>query len=121
MRVLDRVSCICYPVQFHKDKDKDVLALLDSGSEVNAMTLVHAAYLRLKVRVTDVGALKIDGFSLANYGMVIAAFQVVDKLGRSRFFQETFLLANISMEVVLGMPFFSLSNVDVQFAEKKLT
>ena len=53
--------------------------------------------------------------------MVIASFQVVDKLGRSRFFQETFLLANISMEVVLGMPFLTLSNADVEFAEKKFT
>ena len=121
MRVLDRLLCICDPVQFCKDKGKDVLALLDSGSEVNAMTPAYAAHLGLKVRVTDVGAQKIDGSSLATYGMVIAAFQVVDKLGRSRFFQETFLLADISMEVVLGMPFLFLSNADVQFAEKELT
>ena len=53
--------------------------------------------------------------------MVIAAFQVVDKLGHSWFFQETFLLADISMEVGLGMPFLTLSNADVQFAEKELT
>ena len=121
VRVLDRVSCICYPVQFRKNKGKDVLALLDSESEVNAMTPAHAAHLGLQVRVTDVGAQKIDRSSLATYDMVIAAFQVVDKLGRSRFFQETFLLADISMEVVLGMPFLSLSNADVQFAEKELT
>ena len=121
MKVLDRVSCICYPVQFRKDKGKDVLALLDSGSKVNAMTPAYTAHLGLKVRMTDVGAQKIDGSSLAIYGMVIAAFQVVNKLGRSRFFQETFLLADISMEVVLGMPFLSLSNADVQFAEKELT
>ena len=90
VRVLDRVPCIRYPVQFCKDKGKDVLALLDFGSEVNAMTPAHAAHLGLKVRVTDVGAQKIDGSSLATYGMVIAAFQIVDKLGRSQFFQGTF-------------------------------
>ena len=45
--------------------------------------------------------------------MVIAAFQVVDKLGFSRFFQEIFLLADISIKVVLGMLFFILSNIDV--------
>ena len=65
MRVLDRVPCICYPVQFRKDKDKDVLALLNSGSEVNAMTLAYAAHLDLKVRVTNVGAQKINRSSLA--------------------------------------------------------
>ena len=86
MRVLDRVSCICYPVQFCKDKNKDILALLDSGSKVNAMILAYAAYLGLTIRVTNVSAQKIDRSSLATYSIVIAAFQVVDKLGRSQFF-----------------------------------
>ena len=86
MRILDRIPCICYPVQFRNDKGKDVLALLDSGSKVNAMTLAYAAYLGLKVRVTDVNAQKIDRSLLAIYGMIIAAFQVLDKLGRSQFF-----------------------------------
>ena len=120
VRVLDKVSCICYPIQFHKDKDKDVLALLDSGSKVNTMTLVYAAYLGLKVRVTNVGAQKIDKSSLATYDMVIAIFQVVNNLGRSQFFQKTFLLADISMKVVLGMLFLFLSHVNIQFAEKEL-
>ena len=53
--------------------------------------------------------------------MVIAAFQVIDKLGRARFFQETFLLADTTIEVVLGMPFFIFSNADIQFAKKELT
>ena len=74
MRVLDRVPYICYPVQFRKDKGKDILALLDSRSKVNVMTLAHVAHLGLKVRMTDVGARKIDGSSLATYGMVIPAF-----------------------------------------------
>ena len=121
VRVFDTVSCIRYPVQFPKDKGKDVLALLDSGNELNAMTPAYVAHLGLKVRVTDVGGQKIDGSSLATYGMVIAAFQVVDKLGRSRFFLETFLLVDISMKVVLGMPFLTFSNADVQFAKKELT
>ena len=121
MGVLDRVPCICYPVQFRKNKGRDVLDLLDSKSEVNAMISAYAAHLGLKVRVTNVGTQKIDGSSLTTYGIVIAAFQVVNKLGRSWFFQETFLLADISMEVVLEMPFLTLSNADVQFVEKKLT
>ena len=53
--------------------------------------------------------------------MVLANFRMEDKLGRTRFFQETFLLADISAEVVLGMPFLTLSNADVQFVEKELT
>ena len=121
VRVLDRVPCIRYPVQFRKDKSKDVLALLDSGSEVNAMIPAYAAHLGLKVRVTDVGAQKIDRSSLATYDMVIADFQVIDKLYRSWFFQETFLLANINMKVVLGIFFLIFSNADKQFTKKELS
>ena len=47
------------------------------------MTPAYAAYLGLKVRVTNVGVLKIDRFLLVTYGMVIATFQVVDKLSCS--------------------------------------
>ena len=113
VKVLDRVPCICYPIQFRKDKGKDVLALIDSKSEVNAMTPAYAAHLGLKVKVTNVGVQKIDESSLASYGMIIAAFQVVNKLGCSQFFQGTFLLANISIEVVLGILFLTLNNADV--------
>ena len=85
------------------------------------MTSTYATHLGLKVRVTNVGMQKIDRSSLIIYSMVIAALQVVNKLGLSQFFQKTFLLANINIEVVLGMPFLISSNGDVQFTEKKLT
>ena len=112
--VLDWVLCIHYPVQFQKDKEKATIqALIDSGSKVNTMTPAYAKQLGLQTQKTDVGAQKIDGSLLATYGMVIAAFQVKDKLGRARFFQETFLLADTSMEVVLGMPFLIFSNADI--------
>lgn len=53
--------------------------------------------------------------------MVRASFQAEDQLKKARFFQETFLLANISVEVVLRILFFTLSNADIQFDKKKLT
>ena len=53
--------------------------------------------------------------------MVIADFQVQDKGGRPRFFQETFLVADTKFEVVLGMPFLKISNVDMLFGEETLT
>ena len=121
MRVLDKVSCIFYPVQFRKNKDNNVLALLNSRSKVNAMTPAYAAHLVLKMRVTNIHAQKIDRSSPATYHIVIATFQVIDKLSYAQFFQETFLLANISIEVVLSMSFLTFSNANVQFAEKKLT
>ena len=113
MKVLDRAFYICYPVQFCKDKCKNVLAFLDFGSEINAITLAYTAYLGLKVKLTNVATQKIDGSLLVNYGMVIAAFQIVDKLGRSWFFQKIFFLADISMAVILGMAFITFDNAHV--------
>ena len=72
--ILDRVPCIYYPVQFRKDKGATIQALIDSGSEVNAMTPAYAKQLGLQVRRTDVGAQKIDCSSLRTFGMVIAGF-----------------------------------------------
>ena len=69
----------------------------------------------------DVRVQKIDGSTLEIYGIVIAGFQIQDKFGRARFFQETFLVADKSMEVVFGMFFLTLSKVEVDFVEKKLT
>ena len=118
--ILDQVLCIHYPIQFRIDKGATIQALINSGSKVNTMTSAYTKQLGLRTRKTDVGAQKIDELSLNTFGMVVASFQVEDKLGRAQFFQESFVLAEISMEVVLGMPFLTLSNADIQFAEKKL-
>ena len=52
---LDRVPCIHYPAQFKKDT-AEVQALIDLGSEVNAMAPAYAKKLGLRVRKTNVGA-----------------------------------------------------------------
>ncbi len=53
--------------------------------------------------------------------MATAGFPLQDSLRRVQFLEETFLLADISMEVVLGMFFLSLSNADFQFGAGELT
>ena len=116
--VIVRVPCIHYSVQFQEEQ---VRALLDSDSKVNAMSSAYAKKLGLKTRKTNVGAQKIDGSALETFGMVIADFQVEDKGGRPRFFQETFLVADTKFEVILGMPFLKISNADVAFGEGTLT
>ena len=110
--ILVWVPCIHYPVQFWKNK-ATIWALIDLGSEVNTITLVYAKQLALQVQKTDVGAQKIDGSLLWTFGMVIAGFQVEDKLDKARIVQELFLLAETSIEMVLGMFFFILSNADI--------
>ena len=97
-----------------------VLALFDLGSEVNAMHLVFAERLNFIMRATNFGTQKIDGMTLKTYGMVVAAISVTHQAGRVRFFEETFLVANISPDVVLGIFFLTLSNADVDFPKKKL-
>ena len=114
---LVRVLCIRYPINFGK---QSVLALFDSSSEVNAAHPAFAKELGLPVRPTDVGAQKIDSTTLDTYGMVVAAFSVKYKINRVRFFEETFLVANVSPEVVLWMPFLTLSDADVDFLGWKL-
>ena len=81
--VVIRVLCIYYPVRFQEEQ---VRALLNSGSEVNAMNPDYARKLGLKIRRTNIGAQKIDGSALETFGMVIADFQVEDKANRPRFF-----------------------------------
>ena len=69
---------------------------------------------------TNVGAQKIDGSALKTYDMNIAGLSIKDELGKIRFFDKNFLIADTSMDVVLGMLFLSLNNADVQFDMRNL-
>ena len=53
--------------------------------------------------------------------MVIADFQVEDKGGSPRFFQETFLIADTKFEVILGISFIKISNANIAFGQGTLT
>ena len=57
---------------------------------------------------------------LDTYGMIVTTFSVVDKANWVRFFKETFLIANVSPEVVFGMLFCTLSGVNIDFSGQKL-
>ncbi len=116
IRRLQCVPCIWYPFQFQEDQP-EVKAFIDFDSKVNTITLAFAAKLELRPRPTNVGAQKIDSSPLETHNMASARFSIQDSLKRVRFFEETFLLANTSMQVVLGMPFLSLSNANIKFAE----
>ena len=94
--------------------------MIDSKSEVNAIHPTFAKQLGLPIRSTDIGAQKIDGITLDTYRMVVATFSVEDKANRVRFFEETFLVANVSLEVVLRMSFLTLSGADVDFSGREL-
>ena len=52
--------------------------------------------------------------------MVISTFSVSDKDDRERFFKESFLLADVKLEIVFGIPFLTMSNVDIDFQARNL-
>lgn len=56
---------------------------------------------------------------LKTYKLIIAGFSIVDKFIRNRFFEESFLLAEINMEMILGIFFFFFSNVNIYFSTKE--
>ena len=109
--ILEQVSCIQYPVKFRKDKET-VHALINFGSEMNDMISAYAAVLGFEICSISIRAQKIDWSSLKIFGMVIASFQLKNKLGRDWFFWETFPLANINMKVILVMLFLTFGNAD---------
>ena len=88
--------------------------------EVNVIHPTFAKELGLSIRSIDVEAHKIDDITLDTYGMVVKAFSVMDIANQVRFFEETFLVANVSPEVVFGMSFLTLSGADVNFLDREL-
>ena len=116
---LAQIPYIWYPIIFRK-KPMSMSAFLNLGSEVNAIHPTFARKLGLPIRPTDVGAQKIDGTMLNTFGMVVKSFSVTDKGNWVRFFEEIFLVANVSPEVVLGMLFLTLSIADVNFLGREL-
>ncbi len=88
---------------------------MDSGSEVNAINQAFVSQLGLKIWKTNVEAQKIDGTTLETYGIVVSTFSILDKDSKERFFEKSFLLADVKPDVVLEMPFQTMNNADVAF------
>ena len=114
---LAQVPCIRYSITFQR---KSMSALFDLGSKVNTIYLASSQELGLPIRLRDVKAQKIDGNMLDTYEMIVATFLVTDKANQVRFFEETFIMANISPNVILGMLFLTLSGANVDFLDRKL-
>lgn len=83
------------------------------------MTLIFVVKLGLRSRSTNIDMQEMYGLPLETYGMISAVFSIQNSREKVRFFDETFLLTNTSMEVVLEMPFLFFSNINIEFAELK--
>lgn len=75
-----------------------------------------AKKLEIQAQKTDISAQKIDDPYFKTFDMVIAIFQMDNKAERFQYFEEIFILADISISVTLCMPFLILSNVEINFA-----
>lgn len=84
------------------------------------MTPAYTSKLGFFTRKTSIGAQKIKGSAFNYYGIVIAELSLQNKLGKIQFFKKPFLLVDISMEVVLEMPFLCLSDSNIRFVKRKI-
>lgn len=97
-----------------------MLMLFDSKSKVNTLYSIFTKKLGLSIQPTDVETQKIDGTTPNIYKIIVAAFLVTDKANEIRFFHETFLIANISLEIVFRMLFLTLNSINIDFLNQKL-
>ena len=84
------------------------------------MHLAFAKKLGFVVQITNVGAQKINNIILETYGMVLAVFSVTDQVDKVKFFKETFLVANVSPDVILEILFLTLSSTDINIPKREL-
>ena len=112
---LECVTYIYYQVLFKKNKAQ-VQALINLGSEVNATHLIFAKQLGLSIRPTDFGVQKIDNITLNTYEMMLAVLLVKNRANQLKFFEEIFLVASVSPEVVFRILFLILSGANVDFS-----
>ena len=82
---LAKIPCIYYPLCFQKDTI-EAKALIDSGNEINAMTLIYVSKLNLRVHRINVGGWKIETSTLKTFEMVLPSFQVEDKLKKAQLY-----------------------------------
>lgn len=92
----------------------------DLSSKVNAMIPAFEFKLNFKIRYINIEIQKINSSIFKIFEIVLASFCMINKLSKPWFFQETFLLSNISVKIILDIFFLKLNNTDIQFTKKKL-
>ncbi len=108
---LEWIFYIWYLITF-KDQTK---VLLNLRSEVNIISQVFTLYLNLKIEKTNTRIQKIDDTTLKTYKIVIFTFFVLDKDDKVRFFEESFLLANVKSNIVFKLFFLTISYTNIDF------
>ena len=84
------------------------------------MIPASASQQAVKIWKNNIQDQKIDGTTLETYEMVVFIFFLSDKDDRKWFFKENFLLADVKPDTVLGMPFLTMINADINFQPQNL-
>ncbi len=84
------------------------------------MSQAFAHQLGLKIRKTNIRAQKSDNTTLKTYGIVVSTFSVSDKNGTESFFEESFLLIDVKLDIMLEMLFLIMSNANIDFHARDL-
>ena len=77
--IFDWISSIHYQIWFKKNM---IQAIIDFGNEINTMTPRYTSKLGLKVRLSKLEAQRINSSIFKTFIMVLASFQVENKLAR---------------------------------------
>lgn len=95
--------------------------LLDSGSEANLVSQKFIKQMNLPTPTMSntKKLITIDGRRVQTYGVHLLNFEITDRLGRTRFFKDTFLACDCENTFVLGMPWLSLANPDIDWTTKE--
>lgn len=97
-----------------------VTALIDDGSELNLISQRCVKELNLPPSPISsyLGLKTINGQPMQAYGVHYLTIEVVDTLGRTRYFQEGFMATDTGSEdMVLGMPFLQCANPDIDHSQ----
>lgn len=64
-------------------------------------------------------AQKINGSTFQIFEIILVNFQIENKLGKTQFFQETFLITDTSIALILDIFSLIFSNKDILFVKQK--
>ena len=54
------------------------------------------------------------------YKIVVVAFSINDQTKKGKFFQKTFLVANVRPDIIAEMLFLTLSDANIDFPKKRV-
>lgn len=84
-----------------------MLILFNSKSEISAIHQIFTKELDFFICPIDIKTQKIDKIMLNIYKIGFTAFLVIDQINCVRFFEKTFLVINVGLEIVFKYFFLS--------------